>query len=243
MKIIFIVIINLFYLVSFSQVSLKKLDGTVINDGDIIVFNQLADPNNYLGLRISNSSNQEIKVKIKVVSIENSDASNLQLCINPVCVQQVVVGNSFPEEGSSIPANGRNGLFDHFQNSNPGIVAGQNVNYVFKLFIVNMNNVEVGNSITFTYRYTSSLTTSEFDKLSSIGVKLKSTLVDNCLNFTSTEAVATNIYDLTGKRVVFNKVTNAGNQSIDISNLSTNTYIAQFTTLDGKKASIKFIKN
>ncbi len=243
MKIIFLTLINLVSFLSFSQVSLKKLDGTPINDNDIIVFSELTDPESYLGLKIFNSSNQNITVKIKVVSIENSNALNLQLCISPICVPEIAVGNSYPTDGSIIPANGRNGNFDHFINMNSGIVAGQNVNYVFKLYMVNSTNIEIGNSVTFTYRYTPALSTSDFSQLASIGINLKSTTAVNSLEFTSIDAVSSEIYDLTGKQVFFNKEMKVGNQSIDVSNLSSNIYLAQFTTLNGKKATIKFIKN
>jgi Secretion system C-terminal sorting domain len=243
MKFILVLFLNFICFIGVSQVSLNRLeDGLPINNGDVLVFSELTDPESYLGLKISNSSNQDITIKIKVVSIENSDASNLQLCISPICVPGLVVGNSYPEDGSIIPANGRNGNFDHFINMNSGISIGQNVNYVFKLYIVNSNNVEIGNSITFTYRYSPNLATATFNELNAVGIQVKNTIATTSLNFVAVAPVTTTIYDVNG-RVVASANTGSGNQSIDVSNLSAGIYIAQFTTLEGKKATVKFVKN
>lgn len=241
MKFILISVFSLVSLMTFSQVSLKKLDGTVINNGDVINFSQITNPASYLGLKIYNSSNADIYVKIKVVSVVNSDKSNLQLCIDPVCVSNLIVGASYPTGGSLIAANGQNGNLDHFLNNNAGIVANQNVDYTFKLFMIDENEVEVGNSITFTYRYTPNLSTSDFNQLEAIGVQLKSTVVANALEFTSTAAITTSIYDLNGKVVIATEST-TGNQAVDVTSLSASIYFARFSTLGGKYKTIKFIK-
>lgn len=242
MKFISVFLLNLVSLMTFSQVSLSRLvDGLNINNGDVLVYSELTDPESYLGLKINNSSNQDILVKIKVVAIENSDATNLQLCINPICVSNLIIGAAYPSDGSLIPANGRNGGSDHFINMNSGISTGQNVNYVFKLFIVDNNDIEIGNSITFTYRYTPNLSTSDFNQLAAIGVQLKNSVVTNTLEFSSTALIVTSIYDLNGKVVVATEST-SGNQAIDISNLSASIYFARFTTLEGKHKTIKFMK-
>jgi hypothetical protein len=241
MKFILISVFSLVSLMTFSQVSLKKLDGTVINNGDVLNFSQNTDPDSYLGLKIYNSASTDILVQIKVVSVVNSDATNLQLCINPVCVSNLITGASYPSGGSVIPANGQNGNLDHFLNNNGGIIANQNVDYTFKLFMIDENEVEIGNSITFTYRYTPNLSTSDFNQLAAIGVQLKSTVVTNALEFNSNAAIVTSIYDLNGKVVVSTEST-SGNQTIDASNLSASIYFARFTTLKGKHKTIKFVK-
>jgi hypothetical protein len=241
MKFILVSILSLVSLMTFSQVSLKKLDGTVINNGDVLNYSQITEPDCYLGLKIYNSSSANILVKIKVVSVVNSDASNLQLCINPVCVSNLIIGAAYPSDGSVIPANGQNGDLDHFLNNNGGIVPNQNVDYVFKLFMIDENEVEVGNSITFTYRYSPNLSTSDFNQLAAIGVQINSTVATNALEFTSTAAIVTTIYDLNGKVVVSTEST-SGNQAIDVSNLSASIYLARFTTLDGNYKTIKFVK-
>jgi hypothetical protein len=219
---------------------LKKTDGTVINDGDVLEYNSIAEPTNYLGLKIYNSLSEDVSVKIKVVSFPDGQGSNLQLCIDPICVNNLVMGNSYPSFGSTIPANGENGNSDHFLNSN----AGDGINsldYVLKLFRVDENNAEVGNSITFTYRYTPNLSNTDFNQLATLGIQLKSTLVKNNLELQVTKPVSANIYDVNGKLIV-NQSLVTGDNSIEASKLASGLYILSLTTNEGKKATVKIIK-
>ncbi len=164
MKKVLILIISLYSSLSFSQMTMKKLDGTPILNGDVLTYTTLGDQNNitstdpaYLGLKIYNSAAGSINVKMKLISMTNADGNNLQFCIDPICVGTITVGNSYPSSGtSSVPANGQNGNFDHFVNSNPGN-GTSNVDYVLKFYMVNTFGVEIGNSITFTYRYSPTL--------------------------------------------------------------------------------------
>jgi hypothetical protein len=240
MKIILTIVFSLYSLVAFSQLTLKKTDGTVINDGDVLVYNSIAEPTNYLGLKIYNSLSEDVSVKIKVVSFPDGQGSNLQLCIDPICVNNLVIGNSYPSFGSTIPANGENGNSDHFLNSN----AGDGINsldYVLKLFRVDENNAEVGNSITFTYRYTPNLSNTDFNQLATLGIQLKSTLVKNNLELQVTKPVSANIYDVNGKLIV-NQSLVTGDNSIEASKLASGLYILSLTTNEGKKATVKIIK-
>jgi hypothetical protein len=240
MKIILTIVFSLYSLVAFSQLTLKKTDGTVINDGDVLVYNSIAEPTNYLGLKIYNSLSEDVYVKIKVVSFPDGQGSNLQLCIDPICVNNLVMGNSYPSFGSTIPANGENGNSDHFLNSN----AGDGINsldYVLKLFRVDENNAEVGNSITFTYRYTPNLSNTDFNQLATLGIQLKSTLVKNNLELQVTKPVSANIYDVNGKLIV-NQSLVTGDNSIEASKLASGLYILSLTTNEGKKATVKIIK-
>ncbi|WP_396212870.1 T9SS type A sorting domain-containing protein [Flavobacterium sp.] len=240
MKIILTIVFSLYSLVAFSQLTLKKTDGTVINDGDVLVYNSIAEPTNYLGLKIYNSLSEDVSVKIKVVSFPDGQGSNLQLCIDPICVNNLVMGNSYPSFGSTIPANGENGNSDHFLNSN----AGDGINsldYVLKLFRVDENNAEVGNSITFTYRYTPNLSNTDFNQLATLGIQLKSTLVKNNLELQVTKPVSANIYDVNGKLIV-NQSLVTGDNSIEASKLASGLYILSLTTNEGKKATVKIIK-
>jgi Secretion system C-terminal sorting domain len=242
MKKLLYVVTTLLSFVGHSQMTLTKLNGTPINNGDIISFDTAAEPSSYLGIKVLNNSSSDINVKIKIESIINADGSNLQLCFGFVCFGSIVAGNSYPNVPAVIPANDSNGNFDHFLNTNTGTVAGQNVEYVFKFYQVDENNFEIGNSITFTYRYSPNLATATFNELNAVGIQVKNTIATTSLNFVAVAPVTTTIYDVNG-RVVASTNTGSGNQSIDVSNLSSSIYIAQFTTLEGKKATVKFVKN
>lgn len=240
MKFILVSIISLFSLASFSQLTLKKLDGTVINDGDVLTYTSIEEPANYLGLKIYNSLSEDVTVKVKVISFPAGYGSNLQLCVDPVCVNNLIVGNSYPGFGSTIPANGENGNADHFKNSNVGDGVS-NLDYVLKLFRVDENNVEVGNSITFTYRYSPSLSTSAFNQLANAGIQLKSTVVKNNIELQVTKPVKASIYDLNGKIVADQNLV-AGINLIEASKLASGLYLLTVTTNEGKKITQKIIK-
>jgi hypothetical protein len=225
---------------------MKKLDGTPIVNGDVFTFTTLGDAETaassdpaYLGLKIYNSSASNINVKMRLISMTNADGSNLQFCIDPICVGSLTVGNAYPASGSSvIPANGQNGNFDHFINANPGTGAG-NVEYVLKFYMVNSFGAEIGNSITFTYRYaTLGIST---NALQNAGINVKSTLVKSQFEFDATSNGKAELYDLNGRMVTsVNYI--SGYNYVDVSNLNAAVYILNFTNEEGKKAALKIIK-
>jgi hypothetical protein len=241
MKKTIVLVFCLSTLFSFAQMSLKKLDGTPINNGDFFQFNSLADPQNYLGIKVYNSSTEDINVKVKVVSITNATGSNVQLCFGDVCVNNITAGNSYPNIAGVIPAEGSNGNFDHFLNTNTGVNTSAPIQYVFKFYQLNDSGVEIGNSVTFTYMYSAVLNTNSFVQLEDFGVKLKSSLVDNQLELDVFKNTQMSIYDLNGKMIADYSLI-LGNHSIDVSNLKTSVYILNFNNYEGEKVSTRFIK-
>lgn len=226
---------------SYAQMSIKKLDGSVINNNDVIVFNEANETDSYLGLKVFNTSSNPIRVKLKVVSMLNSDGNNLQLCFAELCYGSIVAGESYPSSGTLIPANGSNGNFDHFLNTNTGINVGQNVDYVLKFIQIDNNNVELPNSVTFTYRYASNLSTNQNDTSQNSIFKLNSNIVDANLEFEVLKPIDISIYDLSGKKYL-NANLAVGNQSFDVSNLSTGLYLINYISDDEYSTITKFIK-
>jgi hypothetical protein len=247
MKKITILCTFLFSTLAFSQLSMKKSDGTPIVNGDIITFTTLGDAENvtssdpaYLGLKIYNSSASNINVKMRLMSMSNANGNNLQFCIDPICVGTLTVGNAYPSNVSSVvPANGQNGNFDHFINANPGN-GSANVEYVLKFYMINSFGAEVGNSITFTYRYSPNLATPT-NTLETAGINVKSTLVNSQFEFDATSNGTAELYDINGKMVTsVNYI--SGYNTVDVSNLNAAVYILNFTNQEGKKAALKIIK-
>jgi hypothetical protein len=239
----FVLLFSLFSIVSFSQMTLSKLDGTPINDNDILNYNIANETEGYLGIKVYNSSSNGINVKAKCVSMTNTTGTNVQFCIDPICVANLVVGNSYPSATLSllVPANGQNGNYDHFFNSNTGIVQGVNVDYVFKFYQVDDSDVEIGNSVTFTYRYNPNLSTPNMDLLTNSGIRVDATNVSSTLQFSSQKSVTLEILDLNGKKISSYSLAK-GNQAVDVSKLSNGIYIMSFTTVDGEKLTQKFMK-
>lgn len=241
MKKIFLSLFCLYSVVSFSQMTVKRLDtGVTINNSDIITFDKATEEEAYLGLKIYNSSSNDINVKIKVLGMVNSNGTNIQLCINPVCVASVTTGSSYPNIGSVVPANGQNGDFDHFFNTNIGDGVN-NVEYTLKVYQVNDVDEEIGNSVTFTYRYNPNLAIGTFNPLQNAGITLKSNLVKNQFEFESTKNVQTTIYDMNG-RLVGNYNLTSGSHSVDTSSLNAGVYVVNFVNEDSQTATAKIIK-
>lgn len=231
--------ICLYSAVGFAQMTLKKLDGTTINDNDVITFNANTDPEAYLGFKIYNSSATAIGVKAEIVSIINGDGNDVQLCFGNVCAAGIVEGNSYPNNAAIIPANGENGNFDHFLNLSAGTVVGSPVSYTLRFY---QTNQQAGNSVTFTYRYLPNLTTNTFDSLINIGVKLKSTIVYNQLDLEVSKDGYSRIFDRNGKLLQLEKLT-IGNQAITVSNLNSGIYFLNIINTENQQSTIKIIKN
>jgi len=247
MKKLFIAALFLNTIFASAQLSVKKLDGTVINNGDVFVFNALSNPddienpNNYLGLKIYNTSSQTMHIKAQCVSISNSTGDNLQLCIGDVCLSAITAGSSYPSSAVNIAANGTNSDFDHLLNANPGINPALPVEYVIRIYQLN-GNVEVGNSVTFTYRYSGPLATTGFDSLAGAGITLKSTVVKSQLDIFTQNDVSVTLFDTNGK-LVRREELSSGIQAIDTSSLNAGMYIVNFKNKAGQQATAKIIKN
>ena len=232
----------LFSAFSFSQMTLKKLDGTPINNNDVFTFTSLKDPQNYLGLKIYNSSPNNINVKAKCISITNGNGIGTQLCFGGVCVSDISAGNTYPSNAAVIPANGSNENNDHFLSTTAGTNPGNNLEFVFKFFQINSFGAEIGNSVTFTYRYSPVLATNSLNNVMDIGVKLKSNLVTNQLDLEVSRPATCQIYDLNGKLLnPLNLVT--GNQTIDVSYLKSGFYFLSVRDEENLQSTVKFLKN
>lgn len=242
-KLLLIAVLSLSGIVATAQqLSVKKLDQTVINDGAVYYFNELEYPGSYFGFKIFNTSTSEnMRVKAKVVSMTNATGSTLQLCIGDVCLNTITAGSSYPNNAVNIGPSGQNSDFDHLDSNFAGIDPALPVEYVIKIYQLDANNVEVGNSVTFTYRYSSVLATQGFNALSTAGIQIKSNMVHSELEIKSLKNVQVELFDMTGKRVDFQNL-DSGEQAINVANLNAGVYIANFKNDAGQTASAKFVK-
>lgn len=242
MKKIFIATVALFSLVASAQMSLKKLDGTPINNGDVFTFDVAEEPGSYLGIKIYNDSSEPINVKAQVVGFTNADGTNVQLCLGDVCLATIVAGNSYPPNFPAIiEGNSENGNFDHFLNLNSGIDTNLPVTYSLRFYQLDGSGSEIGNSVSFSYHYVSPLGISDFAQLAQSGVSLKSNIVANELEMIVTKNIQYSLYDVTGKSVLSQNAA-IGNHTADLSNLSSGTYILSYQNKEGQTGSIRIIK-
>jgi hypothetical protein len=242
MKNILITLLGLFSIFATAQMTIKKLDGTLINNGDVINFDVAEDPGAYLGLKIYNSAESEIKVKVKVESITNADGTNVQLCIGNVCLATIFAGSSYPPNFPIlIDGNGENGNFDHFLNLNTGLNTSLPVIYNFKFYQINDSGSEIGDSVSFSYRYTSALGVSNFNQLENAGINFKSNVVSDNLEFTTTRNIKYILYDVSGKTLLIEK-SGIGLQNIDFTHFNSGFYLISFQTIDGLKITSRILK-
>jgi hypothetical protein len=227
-----------------AQMTVTKHDGTPITNGQVLNFNTFGNPAADLGFYVHNNSASNISVRIRCESITNTDGTGMELCFGGVCLSAVQASRSYPSSAVVIPANGTNAAFDHFYKTNQGGASNVTMDYVFKFYQLDGSGNEVGNAITFTYRYDPTLGVedfSSFNQMKNLGVTLKSNLINNSLEIEASKNVKMEIYDLNG-RLVSNHSLASGNQSIDASNLNSSIYILNFTNDEGQKASTRIIK-
>ena len=216
--------------------------GTPIIDGDVITYTVATDPQSSLDFHVVNTTSSPILTKIQFVSATFYDGTNFQLCYGTDCYDNVVVGQSYPNAAYEIPANGQNGNFDHFLNTNVGDGTNYPMDFVFKFYTLDAAGNEIGAAINFTYRYNPNLSSDSFvSEIKEIGVDLKNTLVENNLEFNAEKNVSIKLFDINGKNV-YNNTFESGNHQIDLSHLSSNIYFLNFTNEENKKASVKIIK-
>lgn len=218
----------------------NKVTGVPITNGQVYSFNSTTYALAELPFRITNTSTSPINVKVRCEAITNTDGTGMELCIGPICLSDVAVGDSYPSTAVVIPGSGTNGNFEHFYNSNPGDGVNYPMDYTFKFYQLSATGAEIGNSVTVTYRFNPNLNT-QVNQLESIGVALKSNTVESQLDLQLGNNVQMELFDLNGRKVLSQNL-DSGTQSIDVSNLQAAVYILNFTDEKGKKANAKIIK-
>ena len=225
-----------------AQISVtKKSDGSPIIDGQIITYTVATDPQSSLGFNVHNNTAAPVLTRILFVSATNYNGTNFQLCYGTECIDNITVGQSYPNPSFEIPANGQNGNYDHFLNTNTGNGTSYPMDFVFKIYTVNTSGVEYGTPVTFTYRYDPTMATTTFSELNDMGVTISNTLIENSLELTTTKSITVDLFDVNGKKVYSDNL-NMGIQNLDLSSLSSSIYFLNITTEDNLKKSIKIIK-
>lgn len=236
-------ILYLLALVAFSvqaQITVTKHDGTPITNNQVITFTSTAFNQAALEYYVHNNGTSSTRVLIECTSITNGDGTGFELCFGNECLAAVAPGDIYPSAPVTIAAGSTNGNFDHFYNSNPG--NGQIMDFVFRFYQVDLSGNEVGNSISFTYRYNPNLAVDSFSALEAMGVRVNTTTLTNQLELTAAKNMQLDLVDISGKTVRSLPVV-AGSQSIDVSQLCAGVYVAKFTTNEGASSSIKVVKN
>jgi hypothetical protein len=127
---------------------------------------------------------------------------------------------------------------NHFLNADPG--NGTDIlDYVFAFHQYEADGVtEIGTPLTFTYRYDPSLI--GINENSKVNLTIQSTVVSNEMVLNVNEPVNMLVYDLQG-RVVKQGRFETGRQTVNMSDLSSQSYIVKFNNEKGAIQTTKII--
>jgi hypothetical protein len=215
-------------------------DNSIVTDGQNFTFADSScaydDPCN-LKFAVTNTSAQDIYVRIIVDSIVNNTGSNFQLCFASICLNNISVNGAYPATAALIPVGATNATGNSMWNLNPPRTTTA-MSWTFRFQAFDASDSEVGTPVSMTYNYQPSLNT-EISEISSLNVF--PTKVQNELNITVDENVSATFYDLAG-RVVKEIDVLPGNQKTDVSDLSPQIYVVRFKNSQGLKSIVKIVK-
>lgn len=234
-----LVLLSTFLTCSFalSQMAVKKLDGTVINDGAVYKYNTFNTDNDVLHFTVANTSaTQNIKVKVLCESLTNTTGDEFEFCFGGNCMPFVVQGMNYPPNGYVIDANSNTGDFDHFWNLKE---SNEPMSFKFKFYQVDDFGNEIGQPVNITYVYDKQLAVADASTKSDI--LFKSTMVKDFIEFDSKTTSTINIFDFNGKLVI-NQEAKAGNNKINVQKLATGVYLVNSVSANGKVSTTKVIK-
>lgn len=228
---------------AFPQMAVKKLDGTVIKDGDVFTYETANTDDSVLKFSVYNTSTTNgINARIDCENLENTYGGDFEFCFGGNCMPFVIAGQSYPGDAPYYIAPGSNsGDSDHFWNMATESPTGQYpMKFTFKFYQTDDLGNETGTPIHITYQYTKPLAVNEssFEKS---GIQLQNTLVSDVLKISSRIDTPVQIFDMSGRQVKTASVTK-GDNSLDIQNLKPGTYLFTFRTSEGKLASYKILK-
>lgn len=217
--------------------TVEDAEGNLINDGDVIEFGSFEAPESKYDFFVNNETADPINVKIEFVSAVNADGSLFELCWG-LCYTEITVGGDYPlgNDWVAIDGNGQSLPGNHFYNQSDG--GGNPIEYVFRFHMVDGSGADIGENLTFTYRYDPALSIGD-NQLS--GVALGSTIVTSQLDVRTQQELSATVYSIQGK-VVANGQIAAGGGQLAIGNLASQPYILVLTNAQGISKTFKFVK-
>jgi len=247
-KIILLAALALGSFVNAQQITVNTPGGGSLEEGEVYTTSSVANPNlnedNKLRFNITNNTEEDIYVKVKVTSIDgNEEGGSVQLCYW-VCFYDIAVGTVVPDftAGTEIaPGATTTSSEDHFISFYTGN-GTDDVTYGLAFIKTDVNGTELETLVNFTYKYQPTAGVKDLAGLKNMGLSINNTVVKNALNIDATVNAAAQVYDINGRVVFTGNVVN-GSNALNLSGLSTGVYTARFKTADNKTAEIKLVKN
>lgn len=230
------------FLITQAQFTVATHEGDPIMDGSTHTFSALGDPDGTLSFDITNTSGIQIDMRLEFVSMTNADDTGDWVCVFGVCLPptSTTPGDILPFGGSNtftrIDPGVTTDFGDHFYNTDPG--DGTNaVDYVFRFFEVDGSGNEIGDSITFTYRYDPELS---IEDIAQVGFELYPNVSSDFVNLVIDESVSAELINTQGQLIKqFNF--EAGSHIIDVSSFAKQLYYLKLSNNQGQQSLAKLI--
>ncbi|MDG2052788.1 MAG: T9SS type A sorting domain-containing protein [Flavobacteriaceae bacterium] len=219
-----------------AQYVVEDHDGNEIIDGMVVEFSDYGIPNGSLEYYITNNDSNEIYMRIEFVDAINATGAGFELCFGQ-CYIDLIVGQTVPAAPGfvTIASGGTTPEGNHFANT----IEGTEIqDYIFRFYETDSEGNDIGNSLSFTYRYNPILGINDFNELD---ITVASTVILNNMQVNAVEELNMEIYSLQGKLVNSQKI-DIGQQLISMSNLSSQMYIVKFSNDEGVSKTIKVVK-
>ncbi|WP_196891447.1 T9SS type A sorting domain-containing protein [Aureivirga marina] len=229
--------LNLFLLIStlsFAQISITKKDGTPINDGDVFTYNSIEEANAKLVFYVDNNTSNPVNLKVTFNDITNADGNDMQFCYGTTCYFNVTEGTQYPAVGdddviiaanSNLQSNG-----NYFWNKVDG---SDVIDYAIEFTDANSDF-----SLSITYRFDQNfINVNEFNQ---IPVDVFPSVANETINVRVKENVDLNIFDLSG-RLIRTEAISAGVETLNVSDLTPQTYILKLSNKEGKVSTRKVV--
>ena len=225
-----------------AQYTVRDINGNQLNNGEVLEFGVYGygTTANYEFFVTNDNPTDVIYTRIEFVSAVNATGEFFELCYALQCYTNLSVGFTIPDAPQVFPiaVGETTGEGNHFLNADPG--NGTDIlDYVFAFHQYEADGVtEIGAPLTFTYRYNPNvLGVNENGK---VNMTIQSTVVSNELVLNLNEPVGMKVYDLQG-RVVKQARFETGRQTVNMSDLSSQTYILQFNNERGATQTTKIL--
>ncbi|MBU2922900.1 T9SS type A sorting domain-containing protein [Winogradskyella psychrotolerans] len=217
-----------------------KSDDSIVTDGQTISFSEAgcgySDPCNWK-FKVTNTSTENIYMRIFVDNLVGTDGSLFQLCFAGVCLNNVTLYSGYPNTAAMIAPGATNSAGNNFWNQNPPTTTTP-MSWTLRFQAFNASGMEIGTPLSVIYNFDPSLSINE-SSLATLDVYPTNT--KNELNVNSNENLTADFYDLLGKNIKQVNIV-SGDNTIDISDLSAQPYIIRFTNEEGNSIIKKIVK-
>ncbi len=218
-----------------AQFRFETHGGDAIVDGETVIFSGFGDPDGNLKFWVYNDAATPINMMIEFVDAINADGTNMELCFGN-CYTGLIEGFKYPLDAPITiqPGEHQTSVGDHFLQ----FLGGSQVeDYIFRLYQVDGGGNEIGDDLTFTYRYDPTLGVADSNKLN---FSMQSTVINGEMVLDVNEPLQLAVYDIQG-RLVKNQQLEVGRQLVNMSDLSAQTYICKFQNKMGQSQVTKVV--